>query len=262
MKKRTIIHVTVGLVTSCLASSAASFTFTGGNARLGANWQNDGDLTSGTVPGVGDTGLINISGNVTGNTAGAWNGAVITQTAGILTGTWNINSPTATYNLEGGTIDNAGNFNANGSTFNLSGGLLQFTGELIVNTATGVINVSGSTTIESDSGNFDLRLNNDDAEFNIAADWTGSFISNSDVTEADWITQLVTGAGQADADGPVDTDRLINVGGTDITASNFGDFFVVTANSGGGSTLTLVPEPSSAALLGLGGLALIMRRRK
>lgn len=40
-------------------------------------------------------------------------------------------------------------------------------------------------------------------------------------------------------------DRFSNNGGSDYTA-----------------TFTVVPEPSSAALLGLGGLALIMRRRK
>jgi hypothetical protein len=50
------------------------------------------------------------------------------------------------------------------------------------------------------------------------------------------------------------------------------DFFNAAGNGGGktmtidkvvfGNTLTAVPEPSSTALLGLGGLALILRRRK
>ncbi|BDS07981.1 hypothetical protein NT6N_30210 [Oceaniferula spumae] len=234
------------LVLAAGLTSAASFTFTGGNIRLGTSWQNDGDTSTGTHPGVGDTGLVAQDGEFSGGNAnGIWNGAVITQTSGTLTGTWNINSSSATYNLEGGTIDNAGNFNANGSTFNLSGGLLQFSGDLIVNNATGVVHVSGNATIQADSGDFDLRLNNDDAQFNIAADWTGSFISANDATEADWIAELVYGAGPegTGTPGTVNTNRLITVGGTAIDDTNFGVYFIVTPDGNGGSSLTLDPNP-------------------
>ncbi len=44
-------------------------------------------------------------------------------------------------------------------------------------------------------------------------------------------------------------------------SGSFSDHFT-TSGTGADYTLTSVPEPSSAALLGLGGLALILRRRK
>jgi len=51
------------------------------------------------------------------------------------------------------------------------------------------------------------------------------------------------------------TDGDLTIGGDNSAA--FADVFQVSGN-----TLSLVPEPSSTALLGLGGLALILRRRK
>jgi len=53
--------------------------------------------------------------------------------------------------------------------------------------------------------------------------------------------------------------------GTDPLNREIGDNLVITENNGSkqdGITVTAVPEPSSVALLGLGGLALILRRRK
>ena len=57
---------------------------------------------------------------------------------------------------------------------------------------------------------------------------------------------------------------------TDLTSTDVGRLQVFTTGTAGGAkgvwlddvSLTAVPEPSSTALLGLGGLALIMRRRK
>ena len=49
----------------------------------------------------------------------------------------------------------------------------------------------------------------------------------------------------------------IVVGGVDATTANMDDLFTFAGGTG-----TATPEPSSTALLGLGGLALILRRRK
>ena len=54
------------------------------------------------------------------------------------------------------------------------------------------------------------------------------------------------------------TNSGVSVDGTDVTAVNFSTYF----KADGSGTLTAVPELSSAALLGLGGLAQILRRRK
>lgn len=86
-------------------------------------------------------------------------------------------------------------------------------------------------------------------------------MSGNDAAEADWIDQLVFGAAAAGTgtSGTVQA-RQITVGGTAI--NNFSDFFLVTPDGGGGSALTLVSEPSSLALLALGGLAFARRRRQ
>ena len=56
-------------------------------------------------------------------------------------------------------------------------------------------------------------------------------------------------------------EGILKRGGANI--GTFAENFTFTEDGGAGAgTLTAVPEPSSAALLGLGGLALIFRRRK
>lgn len=245
-------------VALCHSSSAASFIFDGGNLEAAANWTNQ--TAGGTgLPGDGDTGTIAVDGTVTGNNqVGGFGGATLTQTAGTITATPGFNffnsggSTIPTYNLQGGTLNlGTGLLNANGSTVNLTGGELFYGGRFISNNATGVLNIGGSVVITA-SGAVDIDISTATGVFDFATDWTGSFSSGVTTTEADWIQELVTNTG----------DGTATVGGTAITAGNFTDYFEVTPISGGGSTLTLVPEPSSVALLGLGGLALIMRRRK
>ncbi|MFK7911368.1 MAG: sialate O-acetylesterase [Akkermansiaceae bacterium] len=242
-----IVAVASTLVFMAGFSGAESFTYVGSDILNSNSWQNDSDSTTGNLPGSGDTGTIAMNGTVgTGNFGGALAGSIINHTSGKITGTFNMNSTGLIYNLQGGTIDNANNFNANGMTVNLTSGLLQFSGDLIINQASGRINLSGSATIEADSGDFDLRINSAGAEFNISADWTGSLVSNNDATEAHWIAELVYGAvATGTGTSGVNAVRLVSVGGTDITADNFGDFFVVTPDGSGGSSLalTLTPAP-------------------
>ncbi|MFK7911369.1 MAG: PEP-CTERM sorting domain-containing protein [Akkermansiaceae bacterium] len=260
------IGVAISSLSLSSMSSAANFAMTGGNIRLAANWQNTGDLTTGNLPTVGDTATIAVAGTMNNQFGGILSGVAITQTAGAMTASgfnWSSSLASSSYSLEGGTITATGNYNIQNTTFNLSGGTFSFNAQLLSNSADGTFNVSGNAIISA-VNDFDLRINQDGGTFDIASDWTGSFISADDDTEADWIAQLVYGAGMENAGIAANENaaRRISVGGTDITDANFGNFFVVTANNGGGSTLALVPEPSSTALLGLGGLALLFRRRK
>lgn len=261
------------LAASSLASSGATFVYTGSTAiEEAASWQNTDDLTTGNRPGAGDVGTISSSSAVgnadgTSNTISGFDNATINHTAGTITGSYNWTSADSTYNLQGGIIESTFNFNSNGSNsaFNLSSGSLVLTNasasDVIVNGAGASINVSGSATIEVPN-NFDLRLNSATSSMTIAPDWTGSFIAGLENTMADWIDELVWGSIiNGSGTGPTLPDRLITIGGVQITDANFADYFQVTPIGGGGSSLSLIPEPSSLALLALGGLAFARRRR-
>ncbi|MDB4387260.1 PEP-CTERM sorting domain-containing protein [Akkermansiaceae bacterium] len=246
------------------ASSSAVTTLTGGNIKAAAQWDNG-------LPDATDDGTISVNGTVSGNFNSGntvrFANTTVTQDAGTITGIFNTAGAAGlVWNLTGGTIDGSGgNFNANsGAIFNLSGGEVIFGDDLIVNNVTGGFNVGGTATI-STANDFDLRLNQDNAFLSIGLDWTGSFVSGNDVTEADWIAELVFGAGPAGSGGTAANPlRQMDVAGTPIDETNFASFFTVTPGGGGGSSLTLtnpVPEPSSALLLGLASLGLLKRRR-
>lgn len=261
------------LAASGLAASAATYLYTGGNLETAANWENQADSSTGVLPGSGDVGIINITDTVgngvgTSNVIQGFEGATINHTTGTMTGAYNWTSADSTYNLSGdAVINNTTNFNSNGDNgaFNLSGNsMLIFanaSSDVIANSTNSSINLSDAATIVVPN-NFDLRLSGTGASFTITSDWTGSLIAGTTATETDWINELVYGA---EANGTIPgtaPTNFVSVGGVQVTEENFSSIFKVTSDGGTGSSLTLVPEPSSAALLGLGGLALILRRRK
>jgi len=109
-------------------------------------------------------------------------------------------------------------------------------------------------TIFDVSGNADLFFTGPDPEFttdslNLASDWTGSIT----VTQTNRDIVGLSGNGLFNTltiDGAAATSADV------IRQDNFESGSLVS------STFTLVPEPSSVALLGLGGLALAFRRNK
>ena len=167
------------------------------------------------------------------------------------TATWTINSGVA---LALGSTANGSIF-IDGNEFNLDGGgtvlgtVADSRGIRFSNGSNqnGVLNIIGSTTLEFT--NSDTR---------VYAKTNGTNVSGTINIEQG---STFIAAGTYDAGTGLFTSKntfevvpvtIAALGGGSINASVNGDFV----------TLTAVPEPSSAALLGLGGLALISRRRK
>lgn len=249
MKK---ITSTILLATSLGLASQASATivFQGGSINTAGNWFDTDNGNATGLPGSGDTATIAVDGTIV-NTTTNFGTAIVNHTAGTLTSNasainLNFNGAGGTYNLQGGTLVLRG-LQANNSTINLESGLVR----LGTTTNTGIgfgvnnggtLNIGGSVVIESDRA---ITSPFDTGTFDFASDWTGSFTVDG-FAEAGGFENLLQDFG-ASVDGVV------------VNETNFDTFFETSNN---GLTLTAVPEPSSAALLGLGGLALIMRRRK
>lgn len=290
MKKTTTTLLAVAGMTAM--ASAATYTWNGtdGSYADAANW-------GGTVPTSSDTAQISsgtatfdgtggdlafagagagllIDGGTYAQNAGYWmtidTGATLTVTNGGSfsgpnnlqfrgfggnAGTHTINNGTVTINTLGAddnqvfNISNGSTFTAgattlnNSSALNISGATFSAT-DLTLNSYGaggfvnlfdgGQLNISGSFTNNANFINFD------------SASTTGSvFIDNVDVATV----QAMVTAGDFGIAGAAETtlssfSYTINGSGVDIVSS------------------AAVPEPSSTALLGLGGLALILRRRK
>ena len=157
---------------------------------------------------------------------------------------------TSAWNINGGTVDSSGAVNR-GASFYL-GNTGGDTG--IINMNSGVFDGSGLTDFAfgRDGGVGILNL----------AGGTFSIGSAPAIGGTDLLNFTAGSTGSFDVTGWTTTDYETLWDNGNLTVDNgqtgaFDDNFDVS-----GSTLTAVPEPSSTALLGLGGLALILRRRK
>ena len=229
-----------------ILASAASFTLISGSNLDSNGWSND-DGGPNQEPGAGDTGLINSDGVY--NSANWVNSGAILMTGGNIVSAGpsrNFNFSSATgdgsFTITGGTIDSRGIL-ANRNTINLLGGTWTVgsgtTGSNVGAGNGGLLTIGGDFVLLN-SRTTAHTYSDGDVVFN--SDWTGSW-ENDTVDLAGWRTELTSGNYSLDD--------------TTITGAVFDANFQVVGN-----TLSLVPEPSSAALVGLGGLALILRRRK
>lgn len=272
--------------------ATTTFTFTGGNLNSAANWL-DEDGNTGAFPAAGDIGVVNVDSTFpdTPNAAGlspggdiffgggtvltagidvvasvptslVFNDVTLNVTDDIFAGTGNFifnagsvsnvnddfeaNGIGGTITVNGGThtvglnSPNVGNFGAqNGATLNFLGGTVTAdvfrTTENGPGTAFGTINVGGDATLTADS--IDLASA---GVFDFSSAWTGSLtIDGFDATA--WEDLVIAST---------------TLDGAAVDTTVFADNFEVT-----GSTLSLVPEPSSA-LLGSFGILVLLRRRR
>ncbi len=105
--------------------------------------------------------------------------------------------------------------------------------------------MSGASTLILNGGGDPIN----NSTIDLADNWTGSIIMN-DETVADW-----TDPASSNSDAHI---TKISVGGTPAVIGTHVD---IVSDGGSGSILTVIPEPASLTLIGLGGLLLVRRKR-
>jgi hypothetical protein len=208
------------------------------------------------LPSVANSGLINEDGLVGRFPTVPPNGAVVNQTGGIITsvpGQAQFNyTRNGTWNISGGAINmvNSILLNASGAVMNASGGHLGSDTSYVAPLKGAALNISGSVDIDAKT-----NYSGAGGTLDFDSNWTGSWNVTSYTTSAQWEAYLTTGkpAGlTATLDGAAISAAMFD--------SSFGSrYFEV---SGDGDTLSIVPEPATMVLLGMGGLSILARRRR
>jgi len=163
------------------------------------------------------------------------------------------------------TIDiNGGTFIADRSVFLGNGG----SGSNTFTITSGLADFNGTVGIARDGATSLLDIQGGVVDITNDLDFRNGSAGNSGVNGLIDLSggELIVGGSIIDVDGNASSfeglfnDGFLLSGGQGVDDGLvFANVFTVDAATG---TLAVVPEPSSAALLGLGGLALIMRRRK
>ena len=221
-------------------------TFTGGDLTVAGDWDNG--LPTGT-----EVGLINIDTNLPSGVADfTW-----VQTGGNITTSFNRTLGGMTWYLTGGSVDSSANLqHVNGNPFELYvlGGTVS--AAQIRNRDSSLVYIENGTVTLSGS----LNMN---GGFTTFGQGNGTLTATSLSSDGDSRINFLNGSGGAltiggfgvsDYEGLWTGGRLQFDGGN---VGNFSDHFTVS-----GSTLQVIPEPGTLALLGIAGLALGINRRR
>ncbi len=225
------------------AFAASTLAATAGNVAVGGNITTPTTIASGDFwQSNGTTTTIQSGGSLVVTDA-SWETIIQQAAAG-----------TSTLTVEtGGSLDFSG-ASGNGTRF--------FVGN---SNGNGILNLNGGSLIGATLTEFSIGREGATGTFNINAGTAtvGHLEVDSDGTSTVNFGENSTGELTVTGWSTSNFEALWNDGKLTYNGAqtgSFSDHFQVSGVTG--STLSVVPEPSSTALLGLGGLALILRRRK
>ena len=207
--------------------------------------------------------------NITaGNVTTLESGTILSSFNGTGGGTSNAEANGADFIINGGLFEVQSGRNlaiTNGGTLEVNGGTLTIAGSILdisFKSAGGGISFNGGTTTAS---GFNFAK---DADLTFGGTTSGSVTvaSSSGVDSYDWLTgsqmSLTISGSDEWAESEWNAGRLLFNGLGTGDLGTWGDVNgTVFAYDSSTETLSLVPEPSSLALLGLGGLCVLRRRR-
>lgn len=250
--KQTLITMTL---LSAITAGASAATL-GVNSATAASW-NDGDNTNTSGTPFGNWSLVANPGQ--GGFAGFFTG----DSKDLDTGSGaDINSPSTSFGMFGNQGGNADAFLVLSSALSVGQSLSFDLGVNFRNGNKGVDIRDGSDTVI-----FNFNIGTDDHVVNNATTGNGStgnaYSANTAFNLS--FTQTSVGGGNWTINrsgGTTDSDSGTYTGAVASLKLYNGADGGGAANNLFANSFTVVPEPSSAALLGLAGLALILRRRK
>lgn len=241
-------------------------TFGSSTLSAGEWTMEDGTLTTAGFVLQNSQIFVQNGGTMDGSDFTVRSGASYTLNNGTVTLSDDVNFAGGSFTMTGGSVTVTDQFNAlTGGTFTMSGGTLNVAtfgttagfsdGGQIFNLNGGTINVTGDFGLFGDTTDNQVIFGGSTAGSLSAAGLVGS----SSQYTMDWLSGslmslTLTGADQAFYEGLYTSGNILFNGSN---AAAFADNFQVS-----GATLSLVPEPSTFALLGLGlGALFVLRRR-